>query len=643
MFSKRINFLLFIILPFIIFAQNNDSLVAHYKLSRDYFDNQSAGKFYDLSGNGNHATPSDTFQFVEDHLGNPGGAMRFDGINDYLNCGNDDGFNIGSQPWSFQAWIYINPNALSGELGNDYDACLFSKYADGNNHYGYWYAHMQARNFRLRIDGENITAGYHEYLATEPGRYHLLTFIFDFNHILIYKNGHLIHKKPLSNLPNTIHNNGSFHIGAFVNGIAWFWKGRIEEIWVYNKKIDKDRMLNIFDDFAPHVAYEDFEYGAAGDRILRSPIMASSECTDEEVRFSKKSQTEEDNTIFEAYVPEHSEQRRGRSEMIMYFSPNHVYSEGTLNEGEEWWTACYFKVDKNFVQDSNEKWNTIVQNKDAHSQEKTAQISYLNGSIGVVLNLFDKETGSRLSENWQVRRVEDQTNYSVPIEKDRWYRIVQHIVASSNTGLYEAWIDGIPLLPDTATLVVDDNIFVIENHQAKYNLLPFKTSGLQNRIGYYRGNYVNQSNSLFFDDIMIGLTAESINFSPPKSSQDNDVQHLSIEPKVIDFGTIKQNSEKMINLNLTNRGNEQIQILSCDLNNNKEFKIQNFPKLISLGEKQNIEISFNPDHSTNYKDTLTIVSNGNAPDNDTIHVEVKGIGGAPELQILQINIPKRKL
>src|SRR6056297_2293755 len=94
-----------VLITITITAQNDESLVAHYKFSKEYYDNQVEGKFYDLSGNGNHAIPSDTFHFVEDHLGNLDGAMWFDGENDYLNCGNSRNLNIDLSSYTILLWI----------------------------------------------------------------------------------------------------------------------------------------------------------------------------------------------------------------------------------------------------------------------------------------------------------------------------------------------------------------------------------------------------------------------------------------------------------------------------------------------------------------------------------------------------------
>ena len=81
----------------------NDGLVLHLAMNEGH-----GNKVYDLSGHGNHGTLKNfAFPSTVDSGWNPGrkgDALQFDGVNDYVDCGNNESLNI-IDAITIESWI----------------------------------------------------------------------------------------------------------------------------------------------------------------------------------------------------------------------------------------------------------------------------------------------------------------------------------------------------------------------------------------------------------------------------------------------------------------------------------------------------------------------------------------------------------
>jgi len=84
-------------------GSTNDGLVAHYPFN---------GNADDESGNGHDGTVNGA-QLTTDRFGNPDSAYHFDGVNDFIDCGNDDAFELGGSG-AVSVWVSPNINTESG-------------------------------------------------------------------------------------------------------------------------------------------------------------------------------------------------------------------------------------------------------------------------------------------------------------------------------------------------------------------------------------------------------------------------------------------------------------------------------------------------------------------------------------------------
>ncbi|MFA5098942.1 MAG: LamG domain-containing protein, partial [Candidatus Paceibacterota bacterium] len=96
---------------------------------------EASGTLYDSSGKGNNGTQSGGVTYGA--TGKVGNALSFDGVDDYINCGNNSFYNFGTGGFTVGGWAYVK-----GEPSN-YGAALIDKgtgdFTDASsNQKGFW-------------------------------------------------------------------------------------------------------------------------------------------------------------------------------------------------------------------------------------------------------------------------------------------------------------------------------------------------------------------------------------------------------------------------------------------------------------------------------------------------------------------------
>ncbi|MCP3968053.1 MAG: hypothetical protein GY750_01900 [Lentisphaerae bacterium] len=209
------------------------------KISLWEFDEVNVSTVQDAIGENNaalHGAPT----LVSGKIGN---AVELDGVDDYINCGNDPSLNIGKGSFTVSAWIY--PHQLNGSDENNWpnmnDNMLFSKYQDANNFYYLRFRDADIIQFYGKIDGtmycsQGLLAPGIDFNA---GSWYMATFVIDRakQKLKVYYNDILA---GTFNFTTPIHgidfsNEGDFTIGA-CNGIKHF-DGLIDDFKVYNYAI----------------------------------------------------------------------------------------------------------------------------------------------------------------------------------------------------------------------------------------------------------------------------------------------------------------------------------------------------------------------------------------------------------------------
>jgi len=223
MYSKSIYLISFVLLLSIASKAPAD-IVAYWTL-----DEGSGTIAYDSSGNGNDGTLYGNPKWV---VGYFGGALEFDGSDDWIDCGNDPSLDL--TKWTITFWLKVNQNknyngfVIKGlDAAENYEVLGF---ADGSFHFPI--THTDGSRTYVNTDAGVIVAGEwahfaYSYDSAEGRRF--------------YKNGNLIFQDTDSGTPKA--STESLTIGneqpmsRFVNGV-------MDDIRIYNHVLSEPEILS---------------------------------------------------------------------------------------------------------------------------------------------------------------------------------------------------------------------------------------------------------------------------------------------------------------------------------------------------------------------------------------------------------------
>ncbi len=198
-------------------------LVAHYT-----FDEGSGDTLRDQSGNENHGEIHGA-EFVKVGKGH---ALRFDGKDDFVDCGNGPAFDL-TETVSLEAWVYpaAMPTAHLGILGKGIGSY-------GLTYYVYGDCHLYISNGHQTADGPLV-----------PGTWQHIVGTFDGLNIRLYINGELKGSLLLDG-PAKIRKDDSLFIGSRSpwDGHREHFYGIIDEVRIYNRALSEDEVRNHYDD-----------------------------------------------------------------------------------------------------------------------------------------------------------------------------------------------------------------------------------------------------------------------------------------------------------------------------------------------------------------------------------------------------------
>jgi gliding motility-associated-like protein len=218
-------------------------LVAHYPLD---------GNALDVSGNNHHGTNQGA-TFTSDRNNNPSSAARFDGVDDFISCGNI--LNIANQSgMSISAWFYPEPPVNSQV--NRYAGVSFGTKLDGelmlrtrrDDIRGF--QAMIASGSPLSADGNSSSAltGNHNYSEW----YHVVG-TYEDQKVRIYLNGQFVSENSgiigTGGVLSHIQSNANLWIATAFNTFndQKFYRGRTDDIRVYNRVINDCEILALYD------------------------------------------------------------------------------------------------------------------------------------------------------------------------------------------------------------------------------------------------------------------------------------------------------------------------------------------------------------------------------------------------------------
>ena len=171
-----------------------------------------------------------------------GRGLIFDGVSDYLDCGNNSIFSFAStEPFSISAWVYYDTTATrtiigkGSASGSDYEWRLFT---DGSSHLNFALYNPTASAFIGRKYSSAITTGsWHHISATYNGGTAC-------NGIEIYLNGIAVSDADYASgsFSGMTNNNANVIIGKYTN----YFDGKISDVKLFNTTLTEAQVQEFY-------------------------------------------------------------------------------------------------------------------------------------------------------------------------------------------------------------------------------------------------------------------------------------------------------------------------------------------------------------------------------------------------------------
>jgi len=203
-----------------------DNLVGWWKL-----DDAAGATAQDSSGHGNTGTLINMSPTSDWVAGKSGAALHFDGVDDYIDCGNGDSLRITGKQMSISAWIKL-------EVPEDWSAiAMKTTTGDWVDGYGL-YAQANSVNFYVS-NYENEAVKF----FTPDDQWHHVVGTYDGSELRIWLDGvEGIARRYTGTISNADH---SFEIGRGADD-AYNFAGTIDDVRVYNVALTDDEVLSLF-------------------------------------------------------------------------------------------------------------------------------------------------------------------------------------------------------------------------------------------------------------------------------------------------------------------------------------------------------------------------------------------------------------
>ena len=180
-------------------------------------------------------------------------SIALDGVDDYVDCGNDSSLNLTSQiTWS--AWVKFNAlnNAVNYGIVSNFDPNQGFKYT----FIYYPSTTSSSRKLRLRINSSSgsLSGYYDTSIDLSDDQWHHVAFSFDgttnANGIKVYVDGVNVNSFTASNA-GIFSSSGSTLIGAYQTA-SWFANANIDEVSLYNTELSASDITSIYNSGAPN-------------------------------------------------------------------------------------------------------------------------------------------------------------------------------------------------------------------------------------------------------------------------------------------------------------------------------------------------------------------------------------------------------
>ncbi|MFA7171216.1 MAG: LamG domain-containing protein [Candidatus Paceibacterota bacterium] len=265
--QKRI--IVFVILPFLLTGTiftlaelgtpgENGSTAAANTLDYGlvgYWDMEEGGgqTVYDKSGNGNDGTLGSSssvdssdpvFGSGHDSSGENGTGMVFDGVDDYVDCGDDESLNFGTGDFSVELWF------KSSTGGSGTNRFIVTKYGTGYTQ-SYMFYQDTGDQFVFRIIDLNVGIKVISYDDYNDGIWHNAIGIRNGDNLYLYVDGILVDSNTGAATYN-ISNDRKLRIGARdIDSSLLPFNGSIDDVRIYNRALSEDEIRQLYNQKKP--------------------------------------------------------------------------------------------------------------------------------------------------------------------------------------------------------------------------------------------------------------------------------------------------------------------------------------------------------------------------------------------------------
>jgi hypothetical protein len=175
----------------------------------------------------------DRVGLVADNLGVPYGAMKFDGVSSYVDCGNNASISY-TDKLTVCAWV--NPSAVSGTTA------IVSKVNAGTGN-GFWLARTGASSLLFEAKYGDTWDGLQNDSVFSLGVPVFVAVTYDGSDTKLYKNGtQVTHENHTGNIATNSYAlkiGKAEHTGSYFNGLIWGAR-------VYNRCLSSNEILSIY-------------------------------------------------------------------------------------------------------------------------------------------------------------------------------------------------------------------------------------------------------------------------------------------------------------------------------------------------------------------------------------------------------------
>ncbi|MFA7171214.1 MAG: DUF2341 domain-containing protein [Candidatus Paceibacterota bacterium] len=219
-----------------------------------HFSEGAGTTAYDTSGSANHGTLTNGPTWTTNKEGEAGKAMSFDGVDDYVDCGNDESLRI-TNNLAVSFWF---KNESTPDLRDVY----IGRY-QVNNEKRVWAISYTGGIISYWSKDGAVGVGTSN-LAVEPNVWYHFTATFESGLVKQYLNGELKSTNDISATVDYLYDTDTkLVIGARDEGVSYFLPADIDSVRIYNRALSEDEIRQLYGEGKARLDLSDLRFTAA--------------------------------------------------------------------------------------------------------------------------------------------------------------------------------------------------------------------------------------------------------------------------------------------------------------------------------------------------------------------------------------------